>query len=253
MSPERLVAKVQEYPELLLMCDYDGTLVPLAPAPEKALPDPDLLRLLRQLVSRPELHMAVISGRPLADLRNLLPVPGLNLAGLHGSQVAGPEGNVIDLLPPPPGKIPWEEILSLARQLAAGVPGLLVENKGDGVALHYRLAEAGAAARILEEFRNALEPFLQDGLELIPGHMVLEVRRRGVNKGLAVTHFTRRWPRAFPVYLGDDRTDEDAFAALSGNGLAIGIGHLQSVYARCFLASPAEVIEFLRLLNRIHP
>ncbi len=250
MSPGQLAAKVQEYPELLLLCDYDGTLVPLAPRPEEAVPDPCLLRLLRQLVSRPGLHLAVISGRTLADLRNLLPVPGLLFAALHGSQVAGPEGPVIDLLPPPPGKNPWPEILGLARQLAAGVPGLLVENKGDGVALHYRLAQPGVAAGILEEFRHALKPFLQEGLELIPGHRVLEVRRRGVNKGLAVTYFTRRWPRAFPVYLGDDRTDEDAFAALPGNGLAIGVGQRQCNYAHCYLASPAEVIEFLQLINR---
>jgi len=246
MFPAQLAVKVRAYPELLLMCDYDGTLVPLAPRPELAHPQPPLLNLLQRLVSRPGLHLAIISGRTLADLQSLLPVPGLNLAGLHGSKVAIPGRRVIDLHPPEQKNIPWQEIIMIARKATAGIPNLFIENKGDAVALHYRLADSRAAATALDQFQQSLEPFLNNNLELLYGHKVLEVRPRGLNKGLAVTFFTRQWPRAFPLYLGDDRTDEDAFAALPEKGLAIRIGNNRPASrAQYFLDSPSAVVEFL--------
>ena len=248
MSPAQLAAEIRGHRELLLMSDYDGTLVPLAPRPELALPGEGLLNLLRQLLRRPGLHLAIISGRPVTDLRRLLPVPGLFWAGLHGSQVAGPDGVVVNLIPEPSGDIPWPKIFHLARKTAAGTPGFLVENKGEGVALHYRLAEPAAAAAALRQFRCDLQPFLPCGLELLPGHKILEIRRRGINKGLAVTYFTRLWPQALPLYLGDDRTDEDAFAALPAGGLAVGVGSRFRGRTRFYLDSVAAVNQFLELL-----
>lgn len=248
MSPDQLAAKIRGCPELLLMCDYDGTLVPLAPCPELALPGPGLLDLLRQLVRRPGLHLVIISGRSLADLRHLLPVTGLWLAGRHGTQVMGPDGIRRELLPSTSRDIPWPQIFSLARKVTAGIPGLYVENKGEGLALHYRLAEPQVATAVLEKFCQAVEPHWQYDLEFLSGHKVLEVRRRGANKGVAVHYFTRSWPRALPVYLGDDRTDEDAFAALPANGLAIGVGPRFSGRTRYFLPSPVEVSHLLASL-----
>lgn len=246
MFPAQLAVKVRAYPELLLMCDYDGTLVNLAPRPELAHPEPPLLNLLQQLVSRPGLHLAIISGRTLADLKNLLPVPGLYLAGLHGSKVATPGHQIIDLRPPELKNIPWQEIIMIARKTTAGVPNLFVENKGDTVALHYRLSDSQTAEKALLQFQQNLEPFLSNNLEILHGHKVLEVRPRGLNKGLAVNYFTRQWPRAFPIYLGDDQTDEDAFAALPKKGLAVRIGKNRvASRARHFFDSPADVVCFL--------
>ncbi|MDN5344808.1 MAG: trehalose 6-phosphate phosphatase, partial [Clostridia bacterium] len=130
-----------------------------------------------------------------------------------------------------------------------GIPGLMVETKGDNLALHYRLAEPGAAAAALGEFRHQVGPYLKYDLELLAGNKVLELRPRGANKGVAVNYFTRRWPRALPLYLGDDRTDEDAFAALPANGLAIGVGPRFSGRAPYVLASPVEVSHFLFYLT----
>ncbi|MDK2817536.1 MAG: trehalose 6-phosphate phosphatase [Moorella sp. (in: firmicutes)] len=248
MSPAQLAAKVRDYPEVLLMCDYDGTLVPLAPRPELARPNIHLLTLLRQLVSRPGFHLAIISGRGLKDLQELLPVAGLYLAGLHGAEVATPERQVINLLPSGQEDIPWKDIFRLARQIIADIPGVFVENKGEAIALHYRLADPKLAAIALKQFRRAMQPFLNNNVELLSGHKVLEVRRRGINKGLAVAYFTRQWPRSLPVYLGDDRTDEDAFAALPAGGLAIRVGNGVASKASYFLPSPAEVVQFLELL-----
>lgn len=249
MSPAQLAVKVRQHPGVLLMCDYDGTLVPLASRPELARPAPRLLNLLQQLVSRPGLHLAIISGRRLTDLRELLPIPGLYLAGLHGLEIARPAGQVIRLLPAGQKEIPWEEISTLAVGVAAGIPGMFVENKGEAIALHYRLADPQRAAAALEQLRRNLEPFLDDGLELLPGHKVLEVRRRGVHKGLAVKHFTAQWPGAWSIYFGDDRTDEDAFAALPPGSLAIRIGPEVPSRADYFWPSPASITRFLELLT----
>lgn len=245
MSPGRLAAKIQGHREILLMCDYDGTLVPLASRPELARPGQTLLKLLYYLLRRPGLHMVIISGRSLVDLRQLLPMPGLWLAGHHGTRVANPEGVVIPLSPPAPGDIPWTKIFSLARKIVAGIPGLFVENKGDNLALHYRMAEPEVAAVALEKFRHEVGPYLKYDLELLAGHKVLEIRHRGAHKGVAINYFTRHWPRALPLYLGDDRTDEDAFNALPANGLAIGVGPRFSGRSPYFLASPVEVSHFL--------
>ncbi|MGI9862165.1 trehalose-phosphatase [Moorella naiadis] len=245
MSPGRLAAKIRHHGEILLMCDYDGTLVPLTSRPELARPGKNLLKLLQYLLQRQGLHLVIISGRSLADLRHLLPVPGLWLAGHHGTRVVDPKGEVIALSPPAPGDIPWTKIFSLARKIAAGIPGLLVENKGENLALHYRLAAPGDAAAALEGFRREVKPYLKYGLEFIAGHKVLELRPRGAHKGVAINYFTRRWPRALPLYLGDDSTDEDAFNALPANGLAVGIGPRFSGRTPYFLASPVEVSHFL--------
>nr|WP_277998790.1 trehalose-phosphatase [Moorella sulfitireducens] len=229
------------------MCDYDGTLVPLTPRPDLARPDAHLLTLLQQLASRPRFHLAVISGRSLKELQELLPVAGLYLAGMHGTEIATPERQVINLLPYRKEDIPWQDIFRLARQVTAGIPGFLVENKGEAIALHYRLADPGPAGIALKQFSRAIDPFLNK-VELLPGHKVLEVRRRGVNKGLAVTYFISKWPRAYPIYLGDDRTDEDAFAALPPGGLAIRVGNWTPCNNCYFLPSPVEVSQFLQQL-----
>ncbi|WP_338832740.1 Trehalose-6-phosphate phosphatase [Moorella humiferrea] len=245
MSPNQLAAKIRAGGEVLLMCDYDGTLVPLAPHPSLARPGPHLLDLLRRLVMRPHLHMAVISGRSLDELRELLPVAGLYLVGLHGAYVLTPDKRVVSLIPSGKEKIPWAEIFKLAQKLTAGLPGFYLENKGEAVAIHYRLAPPKTAASVLHEFRRSMEPYHIFGIEFLEGNKVLEVRRRGINKGLAATYFIKKWPGALPVYLGDDKTDADAFSALPPNGLAVRVGNVLTIETPYFLPSAKEVVELL--------
>lgn len=244
MSPNQLASKIRAAGEVLLMCDYDGTLVPLAPHPNLARPGHRLLNLLRRLVMKPYLHMAVISGRGLYELRELLPVAGLYLAGLHGAHILTPDNRVVNLIPSDKEKIPWAEIFKLAQKLTAGLPGFYLENKGEAVAIHYRLAPPQTAAAVLHDFRRFMEPY-RIFIEFLEGNKVLEVRRRGINKGLAVTYFINKWPGALPVYMGDDKTDADAFAALPPNGLAVRVGNVLAIETPYFLPSAAETVELL--------
>ncbi|MBE3582275.1 MAG: trehalose-phosphatase [Thermoanaerobacteraceae bacterium] len=238
------------------MLDYDGTLVPLAPRPEQARPGQDLLRILEGLSARPGLKLAVISGRPLGDLYRLLPLSRAYLAASHGRFLSlpgtrdGEPRTVIRLGPAGPGREVWQSVRSLARAAAASVKGMWVEDKEEGIALHYREADAAQLDGALSAFSREVEPWLASGdLELLRGHKVLEVRIRGVHKGLAVEYLMGLYPQALPVYLGDDTTDEDAFRALKGRGPAVLVGPPRPSRASHRLPSPAAVKEFLTLLR----
>ncbi|MGB9781641.1 MAG: trehalose-phosphatase [Moorellaceae bacterium] len=247
---------VQSHPRVLLMSDYDGTLVPLAPRPDQARPSARLLRLLQHLSSKPGLHLAIISGRSVGDLCSLLPLPKAILAGTHGRILALPATDRTGARPqiklgrPGPGREVWEHLVSLARRLSAGVAGVWLEDKGEAIALHYRQADTAQAYGLIESFKREIEPWLHaHDLELLQGRKVLEVRPRGVHKGLAVEYLSNLYPWALPVYLGDDLTDEDAFRALEGKGLTVLVGPERPSWAKFRLPSPVAVQKFLSLLS----
>lgn len=205
---------------VFLFLDYDGTLVPIAGTPDRAVPPPELLRLLRRLVGRDGLRLAVISGRDLKDLQTLLPVPGLYLTAGHGALIQAPGAPPQALVRA--DRAGLDRLARETRALVSGESGFLVEPKAFSLAFHYRLADPARVEPVLAAFTALREEHCPaPDWELIPGRKVVEVRPVGVNKGTAVQHLLAAWPGAYPVYLGDDVTDEDAFRALSGRGLTI--------------------------------
>lgn len=248
VTPRDLARELCRQRELLLMCDYDGTLVPLAPTPEQAKPPQELLHVLAALARAAGKTVAVISGRRLADLRNLLPVGGLFLAGCHGAELMGPDGKV-ELLASPETAAVMEILEQRARECVGGHEGFLIENKTFSLALHYRLASPPVAARVLKVFIRELGAFLAEkNLQLLWGKKVLEVRPRDLHKGKAVSHLRRKFPQAVPVYLGDDTTDEDAFVA-SKDGFTVLVGaRPRPSRAQFHLTSPQEVLALLNCL-----
>ncbi|SHJ58203.1 trehalose-phosphatase [Desulfofundulus thermosubterraneus] len=248
-TPEKLAAWMVTAPQLLLMLDYDGTLVPIAPSPDLAWPNQELLAVLKKLTLSPDRAVAVISGRKLAELHKLLPLTGLHLVGSHGAEIQEAGGKTYRLFE---NRKLEEDILTLeriARECVAGSSGFLVENKGISLALHYRLAEPELARGVLGSFIERAAPIMgKDRLELLPGKKVLEIRPREVNKGKAVQYLCRKHAGALPVYIGDDRTDEDAFMALGeGCGILISSQPRPSA-ATARLPSPREVYQMLLLL-----
>jgi len=206
---------------LYLFLDYDGTLVPIAATPERAVPPPEILRLLRALTATDGLRAAVVSGRDLPDLEALLPVPGLYLAACHGALIKPPRAEPYALIKQPEHRR-LERLAAATRELTFGRTGFLVEPKTLSLALHYRLAHPAEAEAVLREFAALRERHCPaPGWETVSGRKVPEVRPAGVNKGAAVLHLLDAWPGACPVYIGDDVTDEDAFRALAGRGRTI--------------------------------
>ncbi len=221
-----------------LFLDFDGTLVDIAPTPDAVVVPPDLPALLARLSRGLDGALAVVSGRPVAQLAALLPVP-LVLAGDHGAALRLDAASPVEApaLPDPPPD--WIEA---ARRLAAAHPGALVEAKSHGFVLHYRQAPAAG-----EPARALLEGLLgqSGGFALLPARMAWEVKPDGVSKGTAVATLMARPPFAgrTPIFVGDDVTDEAGMAAARAAG---GLGlRLQDAFGtpevfRAWLARLAD-------------
>lgn len=220
----------------LFFIDYDGTLAPIVPDPDRAYPHPEAAELLEKLDARYPLW--IVTGRHIQALEALLGMP-LRAIGLHGAQ-EGRIGGAVRRLAPDDAV----EALHRLRQTVPTGDGVRLEEKDTAFALHYRAADDEDEARArLEAWANAVP----DILEAIWGKKVMELRPKGMNKGTAVRKLAAEHPAHTPVYLGDDVTDEDAFEALGGVEGAVtvkvGAGDTRASYR---LGGPDEVIAYLK-------
>lgn len=236
---------------LLLLLDYDGTLVEIAPRPELAQPTPELLDLLRRLAAQGDLKLMVVSGRPLRDLQELLPVPGLDFLGSHGG-----EAFISGRLYPLPAAVADDQELSRWRQRLLSklqpFPGWWIEDKPQGFALHYRQVPAEYATEFVEIIGSWQEQLQQEGgFQVLSGKKVLEILPLRVSKGTAIENILLLpgFIGLFPVYLGDDITDESAFLLLQGHGMTIKVGRPGAETAAShYLPDTTAVRHFLSLL-----
>lgn len=252
VQPEALADTLDLYREVFLILDYDGTLVPIAPRPELARPDESLLADLKLLCGLTGYKVAILSGRVLEDLKELLPVPGLYLSSVHGVVIEDPAGNLTTLTSADIEPV-INRLYIIAAECIGDKQGYIIENKLIDLTIHYRLANPGAEdilKSFIEKSQNICEEF---GLELLEGKKVLEVRPKGLHKGKFIDWVRRKAPLAYVTFIGDDITDEDAFSCLEeGLGVLVSKDSRQSK-AALRLQSPGEVQEFLRLLiNKKH-
>ncbi len=244
--PGELAASIQRSTSTALILDYDGTLVPIASTPDLALVDDDLRALVERLAQRDELSIHIVSGRAREDLESRFGALRVSLHAEHGFWSRPPRSAVwtpLDTVSTE-WKTPARAILDdITRRCA----GSFVEEKTVSIAWHYRLADPELALLRLAEARAALADLVRPGeLELLTGSKVLEIRRRGVHKGRVVPAILAEAPahRAL-VAIGDDRTDEDLFAALPPSAFTIHVG-AAGTKARYRFADPAAVRRFLR-------
>ena len=202
--------------------DVDGTLLELAPTPDEVVVGECLRGLLRRLSGLAGGALAIVSGRPISGLDELFRPLFLPVAGQHGVERRDVAGRISREAAPGPAFL-------LARQAilawSARHPGLLPEDKGHSLAVHYRMAPAWRGA-----LRDMMEAIVADsGGELLlqTGKMVFEVVPAGRDKGVAIREFMAEAPFAgrLPVFLGDDVTDEAGFAVVNRlGGLAVKVG-----------------------------
>ncbi|WP_414646917.1 trehalose-phosphatase [Caulobacter sp.] len=226
-----------------LFLDLDGTLAPIMPRPDDVGPDPRRARVMARLRERFEDRLAVVSGRSLPDLDHILGGGVPSIAAVHGLVRRAADGAVVDL--PPHEDL--EDARRILGELADCERGLLFEDKTLSVALHYRNAP-GCAEAVIEAAERLSQA---TGLVLQLGDMVAELRTPGADKGAAVTAFLREAPflGSTPVFLGDDLTDEDGFAAASRlGGFGVLVGQPRPTEARHRLDSPADVLDWLEAL-----
>jgi trehalose 6-phosphate phosphatase len=230
-----------------LFLDFDGTLVELREQPgDVILPTGtgELLLRLRALFAG---AVAIVSGRTLADLDALLAPVRLPLAGLHGLERRDGGDRLHGAGQPDPG---LETVREAVAGFAEARPGLLSEDKGAALAVHYR--EAPERADEVAAFLARQRATLGAGFHVQAGKAVLELKPDGRDKGDAVRAFMREAPFAgrVPVFIGDDRTDEPAFAAvnaLGGRSIRVG-GHDEPTAACHGLDSVEAAIAWLAVL-----
>lgn len=231
----------------LLILDYDGTLSPIVADPEKAILPEASKEALVQLSQ--VIPVAVISGRDRMDVEEKVDFDQLIYAGSHGLDMAGPEG--LDI----PEKV-GDEILHSLRKAAENlkqaledVKGCLVESKKYAIAVHYRNVEDAEVERVKDAVLQELEK--HKNLKKGTGKKILELKPAiDWHKGRAVIWLLEALgldeKTGIPIFIGDDITDEDAFASISGQGIGILVGtHGEQTAATYALEDTEEVRLFL--------
>lgn len=222
-----------------LFLDIDGTLLDLASTPEAVVVPSSLRGLLDTLTSQLGHALALISGRCLDTIDRLLP-HGRDAAGSHGL-----EWRMSGRTDAPP--LAWPaRVTAMLEAEARSLPGVLVEHKPYSVALHYARAPEHAAA--VCELAEAAGNAVGRPMRLLQGKAVIEVLPEVAGKGNAIKRFMRLPPYAgrIPVFIGDDLTDEDGFAAVNRlGGISVLVGDRPTTAAAKRMASPATVRDWL--------
>ena len=243
-----LVDRLRAAVRLVVLLDYDGTLVPFNDVPNRASPDRPLVDLLRRVADRLGCSVHIVSGRPRETLERWFADLPLGLWAEHGLWHRRAPGHAWDLRAQPSRE--WmSEVRTILDRFTASTAGALTEEKTASLAWHYRMVEPTLAATRVAELGGTLVNRLRDQpAELLEGNRVLEIRPVNVHKGLIVRDVLAREPAsALVLAIGDDRTDEDMFAALPATGAAVHVGPGASS-ASYRLPAPAAVRALLERL-----
>jgi trehalose-phosphatase len=213
------VGRIARVPHLLVACDYDGTLAPIVADPTHAVPLPEAVAAVRSLAALPQTTVAVISGRALRDLAALSRLPSeVHLVGSHGSEF---DVGFVERIAPEVVELRTRLGHALA-DLARGKPGVHMEQKPASVAVHTRGVDHAIAADLIEAIRGG--PATWPDVYVTTGKEVIELSVVATNKGTAVDALRTQLSASAVLYIGDDLTDEDAFANLHGPDVSIKIG-----------------------------
>ncbi|MBU9888466.1 MAG: trehalose-phosphatase [Candidatus Omnitrophica bacterium] len=247
------IARIAARPLLFLFLDYDGTLTPIVSGPSKARLSPSVRSLLHTLKRSEGIQVAIISGRSLVNLKRFVRVPGLICAGNHGFEMRGPGLSYVH-----PMALALEPffatITGKLRRALASFRGIRVEHKTFSVSVHYRqLRSPGRIREARQTLLRELADFKHTPVVLVTGKKVWELRPTAAwHKGKAVLWLLDRVrkgkQRYFPVFVGDDTTDEDAFHAVRKKGVGIKVctGKKERSLARYYVRGPGEAVRFLR-------
>lgn len=238
---------------LAVFLDYDGCLSPIVPDPTQAILSDQMREALQRLAGT--CKVAVVSGRDRQDVERLVQMDSLYFAGSHGFDITGPGGMRAE----PGGATEALAALDQAerelQERLQAVPGALVERKRYAIAVHYRNVTQERVAEVKQAVTEVLA--LHSELKEGRGKKIRELRPNiDWHKGHAVrwllTELGLDTPDVVPLYIGDDITDEDAFAALQGHGITVMVGeHTDQTAAEYRLENVEEVQAFLQQLRRL--
>jgi trehalose 6-phosphate phosphatase len=228
-----------------VMLDVDGTLLDIAQVPGGVKLPQGLLEQIEQVQRKTDGAFAFLSGRTLANIDALFAPLVTPAVGCHGAEIRFPDGSILHDDPMP------ENVKARFKQLGEFDSRILVEDKIYSVALHYRLAPE--FANLLEEAsKERIAEFPELNLTVLSGHAVLEIKRPGTSKGTGLRALMTYAPFAgrTPYFAGDDRTDEDAIAALPHfHGIGISVGQ-KLAGATYEVHTPAEMRNWIAALAK---
>jgi len=244
---ERFFARFASAPSRVLFADFDGTLAPFQVRPERARPYPGVVESLDRIMAQGATRVVMVSGRPAEELARLLPLRRLpEIWGAHGWQRLLPAGDLLEANPPAATRAQLDEAERLARRLAE--LGARVERKPASVAVHWRGLPVISSARLRDALATDWKPLAESAtLQALPFDGGLELRARGIDKRHAVHTVLEEARGAVSAFLGDDLTDEDAFAAMRTRGLSVLVRpDVRHTGADVWLRPPAELVAFLK-------
>lgn len=245
---QHVEGRIRRSGHILLLLDYDGTLVPIQASPEQAKLPASTKSLLETLSCHRRVTVAVLSGRSLNELRRLVGLRTLIYVGNHGLEMWR-DGRYTEVTVSKSFREAVACIRSRLARLVADVPGACVEDKRLSVSLHYRLVPKNQVAHLKAKFRGEVLPLIRAAeLAVLRGKKVIEVRPDlHWSKGHTTLRLVKRMRHRplLPIYIGDDRTDEDAFAVLTG-GITIRVGALRQSKAHYYVRGVKEVLAFLQ-------
>lgn len=229
-----------------LFLDYDGTLVPFTKYPKLAIPNRELLTLLRRIAGEVDTDITIISGRDSATLENWFDALSVNLVAEHGASIRLKKGKWIHHREMDQS---WKPLMRPTMELyAQRSPGSFVEEKTHTLAWHYRNVDQELGfIRSRELLDNLYHLVRNTPLQVIDGNKVIEIRISGVDKGSVAKQFLESGTYDFIMAVGDDKTDEDMFKALAEKAITIKIGTGQTA-AQYNLTAQQEVIHLLNQL-----
>lgn len=239
---ESAIAEIAATPVLLVASDYDGTLAELVADPDAAHPHPTAMVALRALALLPHTHVAVITGRGRRDVARVAHLPDeVVVVGSHGTEftdgvVGGLDDEARELL-----HVIGHEL----DRIGDDTPGTRVEHKPASVALHYRSVEAELVHDLVDQVLTG--PAARNGVHVKLGKRVIELAVVDAHKGSAVEVLRARCAATAVVFLGDDATDEDAFAGLVDHDVGVKVGH-GTTLAGHRVSGPVAVAHVLALL-----
>ncbi len=250
--PQSLPRTILARGRLLLCLDFDGTLSEIVPHPAHARPVSGVPESIAALARHPKrLAVAVVSGREISEVRAMLGESrGVMFSGTHGLEIAGPDGRIHAVAGTEASMGDIGKVREWLSTHVARRKGFVIEDKGYALTMHYRMAEPAQASQL----REALKAFVEattPSLWIMNGNKVDEVLPRGIGgKGRAVRTLMKELgePEPFPVYIGDDTTDEDAFYEIRNDGLGILVGPMRPTWARYRLDGPSDVARLLAQL-----
>ncbi len=231
-----------------LFLDFDGSIVEIAPTPDSIVVPETLPPLLAALRGALGGAVAIVTGRPIAQIDAFLGAAVPAVAGLHGLERRKADGATVA---PPSPRDELSGIRASLEEFAAARPGIVVEDKTHSLALHYRLAPSLKDA--CGDLLNAALEGGTAGWRIVEGKMVFEIRPVGFTKGTAIEAFMGEDPfhGRTPVFCGDDTTDEDGFAAVDARGgVSVRVGEGAATRAAVQVGTVGELLDWLARFPR---